>query len=61
MPWQMVLLEQSAMAWVSLEGGDEHVLYGIPMHHSHLPVFASPMALRKGAGGGLGLLKGAGP
>lgn len=46
------------VAWVSLEGGDKCWLCGIPMHHSHLPALASPMALRKGAGGGPGLLKG---
>lgn len=49
MPWEMVLSEQSTLAWVSLSE--------IPTHPSFLPALASPLALKKGAGGELGLLK----
>lgn len=57
MPWEMVLPEQSTVPWVSLESCGERWLSGIPVHYPFLPVPASPMALKKGAGGELGLLK----
>lgn len=45
------------MAWVSLQGCAGHLLSGIPMLCSFLPVLASPVALKKGAGCELGLLE----
>lgn len=45
------------MAWVSVEGCGEHWLSRIPTHPPFLPALPFPVALKKGAGGELGLLK----